>query len=137
MKIKIKFYDSFSYLLIMIKRGEFVGDTPNSLYHFGCTRLGAAKTVELYEFPLEKLPALMNMLEKAEAEGRVSWRADKALYILDSTEKERFQKTLTKAREMGASIPKWNCDSGHYNAYWNTPAMREFLGDSVTYANPI
>jgi hypothetical protein len=135
----VKLYDSFSYLLIMIKRGEFEGDTPESLYHFGCTQTleGIMKTVRNCEFPLERLGTVLEMLVAAEAQGRVSWRSPGSALMSRSQEIQRFQNTLQKAREMGADIPEWDYHSTHYDAYWNIPAMRKFLGDSVIYANRV
>jgi hypothetical protein len=57
--------------------------------------------------------------------------------VQEEAEIQRFQNTLQKAREMGANIPEWDYHSTHYDAYWNIPAMRKFLGDSVIYANQI
>lgn len=135
----VKLYDSFSYLLMMIKRGEFEGDTPESLYHFACTGTieGVMSTVKNYEFPVEKLEAVMEMLVVAEAQGRVSWRSPGSRSVMGDAEIQRFQNTLQKAREMGAQIPEWDYHSRHYDAYWNIPAMRTFLGDSVIYANRV
>lgn len=135
----VKLYDSFSYLLLMIKHGEFEGDTPESLYHFGCTGTleGVMDTVRNYEFPMERLEQVLEMLVAAEAQGRVSWRSPGSRSVRDEAEVQRFRNTLQKAREMGANIPEWNYHSRHYDAYWNIPAMRDFLGNSVTYANRV
>lgn len=132
----VKFYDSFSYLLGQIKRGEFPGDAPNHLYHFGCTGTleGVMDTVRSYEFPEDKIAGVLEMLAFAAQDGRVSWRMSQTL---GKSEQSRFRSTLRKAREMGAEIPDWDQHSKHYDAYWNIPAMRRFLGNSVTYANRI
>jgi hypothetical protein len=43
---------------------------------------------------------------------------------------------LSKLRELGANdIPEWieSNKDGFNDAYWNIPAMREFIGDRIDY----
>jgi hypothetical protein len=125
--------DSFSYLILSIKSGVFMGDTPETIYYFGCRKNAEVfrACILSYEFPEELMPEVLAMLEKCELEGRVFWR------VLLEPDSGRFQNMLTKARELGASIPEWDHIGPHYHACWNIPAMREFLGTSVTYANRV
>lgn len=132
---RVVLYDSFSYLLRLIKRGNFTGDSPNHIYYFGCTGTveGVMNTVRLYEFPEDRIIEVLEMLARAEQDKRVFWRSADPL----SDECERFCRMLQRARLMGATIPLWDFESAHHDAYWNIPAMRQFLGNSVAYANNI
>lgn len=137
---RVVLYDSFSYLLGMIKRGEFSGDSPNHLYYFGCTGTveGVMSTAQCYGFPKNKTIEVLEMLARAEQDGRVSWREPQHPNRDEDINRERtrFCFMLEKARQMGAVIPEWNPFSNHFHAYWNLPAMHSFLGSSVDYANP-
>lgn len=133
----VRLNDSFSYLLRRVRRGEFQGDTPRDIYYFGCARdkEAIASTVRNYDFPVELLPGVLAMLAGAEAEGRVSWKIEARYGSL--VEQDRFRVMLDKARSMGAMIPDWDECLEHRDAYWNIPAMRRFLEDSVFYVNRI
>jgi hypothetical protein len=133
------FHDSFSGLLTLIKQGRFSGDSPNRLYYFSCsgTLGGLTSAVQSSRFPENKVVEVLEMLVEAERDNRVSWRTDPSSEDYEDCERTRFCRMLHRAREMGAVIPFWNPFSEHYDAYWNLPAMRRFLGNSVLYANRI
>jgi len=134
-------FDSFGYLLIAFRKGTFVGDAPNHVYHFGTMKKGItdpdSRYSENYKVSQEDINMILGWLKVAEDEGRLHWRTCEN--ITNPQEIERFQTTLGALRRLGASIPEWNplACRGAPNAFWNVPAMREFLGDSVEYANSI
>ena len=134
-------FDSFGYLLIAFRKGNFVGDAPNHVYHFGTMREGITHREtnysENYRVSQEDIDMILGWLKVAEDQGRLHWR--QCLQITDPLEIERFQATLGALRRLGASVPEYNPSSCRTppNVYWNVPAMREFLGDSVEYANRI
>lgn len=130
-------YDSFGYLLIMVRDGTWEGDKPHHVYHFGTMLEGATGTrySENYRVSREVIAAVLEQLKTAEAEGRLIWR--KNTYIRHESEQERFQATLATLRRLGADIPEYSQRLAHPDAYWNIPAMREFLQDRVDYASRI
>jgi len=76
-------YLSFSSLLRDIAQGMSFQDSSETLYIFGCTKMGIRETVERYSSWVKGVPeawdGLRPILAKAEEEGRVHWRqADNA-----------------------------------------------------------
>lgn len=139
MSIKPKLYDSFGYLLVMIKRGEWHGDKPHHVYHFGTMLEGInhpeTRYSQNYGVSQEVIDRLLVELKGAESEGRLLWRQN--AYLRHESEQERFQATLATLRRLGADIPEYQPTGPYTDCYWNIPAMREFLGDRVEYANRI
>lgn len=73
----IKFFPSFSFLLLqMIDDSDFM-DQNNHYYFFACWKEGIEKTFDRYDRN-NKLnrESVLSMLEKAEKEGRVCWNSD-------------------------------------------------------------
>lgn len=127
--------DSFSLLLVAIRDGKFNGDCPNTFYYFGCMKSMQAvfSTVEGYDFPQEMLPSVLEMLDKAEKDGRVFWRENDNYFR--QGEYDRFNNLLAAMRKVNPNIPNWGgIHSSSCDAFWNIPEMRRFLGDSVNYA---
>jgi hypothetical protein len=135
-------FDSFGYLLIKYRRGEYTGDQPHFVYHFGTMLKGITdpetRYAENYHVSMEDIQKILGWLAPAEADGRLFWRETE--YIHSAEERERFQQTLATLRRLGATdIPEYDPTlAAHCNAFWNIPAQREFLKDSsVEFANPI
>lgn len=139
MSIKPKLFDSFGYLLIMLKRGEWHGDKPHHVYHFGTMLEGitdpSSRYSQNYGVSQETINDLLVELKAAELDGRLLWRQNK--YLRHESEQARFQATLSTLRRLGADIPEYQPSGLYEDCYWNIPAMREFLGDRVEYANSI
>jgi hypothetical protein len=139
MSIKPKLYDSFGYLLVMLKRGEWHGDMSHHVYHFGTMLEGInhpeTRYAQNYGVSQDAIDRLLVELKVAESEGRLLWRQNE--YLRHESEKERFQATLATLRRLGADIPEYQPTGPYPDCYWNIPAMREFLGDRVEYANRI
>lgn len=130
-------FDSFGYLLILFREGKFKGDAPHHVYHFN-TFLEGAKDPDVdysgqYKVSPEDIDGILKDLETAESEGRLQWRRG----LTSQDELGRFLNTLVALRKLGAEIPEWSPSVVHFDAFWNVPAMRRFLKDSVEYANGI
>jgi hypothetical protein len=135
--------DSFGMLLSKFLKGEYVGDEPHYIYYFAAMREAVfspecdylkSKTNPHGRATEEQLNALLSLLKVAENDGRCNWRQDR--YIRHKSEKNRFRLMLSKLRELGANdIPEWieSNKDGFNDAYWNIPAMREFIGDRIDY----
>ena len=139
MNTKPLLFDSFGYLLTLFREGKFKGDAPHHVYHFSTRREGIHDPVTdysgLYGVSPEDIDNILKGLETAESEGRLSFRGGEYLQSREAV--ERFQNTLAALRNLGAEIPEWYPSTTHFNAFWNIPSMRRFLGDSVEYANGI
>jgi len=71
----VRIFPSFSGLVRLVQAGYKVeNDDSNCLYFFGCTKQGLEETFALYEATTEDKEKLVLMLEKAELDGRVSFK---------------------------------------------------------------
>lgn len=132
-------FDSFGSLLVLYRQGKYTGDRPNFVYHFGTMLRSVtgpdARYAQSYHVTPEDILKVLGWLAAAEADGRLFWRETTSIYSQE--ELGRFQNTLAALRRLGADIPEYINSRTHPSAYWNVPAMREFLGGSVEFANPI
>ena len=129
-------YDSFSYLVMMIKNGMDYWDTYDSIYYFGTTfdPPTLARTINDFDLTPEMVQRLTDQLCSAVEDGRVFWRLTGQ--NADALNRTRFKNMLRCARSLNSDIPLWET-TRHPDAFWNIPAMRDFLGSSVTYANRV
>lgn len=136
---KYEEYMRLNYQSRKLSGGRPPKDAPHHVYHFVDRREGlhypAYNYAGFYGVYPEDIDAVLKRLETAESEGRLSFRNGN--YLRSLREVERFQNTLVALRKLGAEIPEWDPDSTHFDAFWNVPAMRRFLGGSVKYANDI
>lgn len=129
-------YDSFSFLAMNIKNGMDYWDTWDSIYYFGTTfdPPTLARTINDFNLTPEMSERLTSQLCQAVEDDRVFWRLTGQ--DADALNRTRFRKMLERARRINSDIPLWE-SSRHPDAFWNIPAMRDFLGSYFTYANRV
>lgn len=126
-------YDSFTYLVRLLRDGQLADDTPESFYYFRTpfNVEALAAIINTQGLQPEKVSYLTERLINAENSGRLFWRP--AVQDIRS-ERQNFVNLLNKMREVNPEVPVWNYVN-RADAYWNRVSMREMLGSTVTYGN--
>lgn len=128
MNSKPRVFMSFGKLVVSFLRGEFKGDSPENLYFFGTMREGIPNYPKNYGIAEDQFQDLLRILESAG--DRVFWREFKDSHSSDNH--PRTIKFLNAIREFGVEVPEVDFDARR-DISWNTPAMMDFLGDSVEW----
>lgn len=126
--IKPRVFMSFGKLIVSFLRGEFTGDSPENLYFFGTMREGLPSYPKNYGIKEDQFLDLLKILESAG--DRVFWREHHNSHSSDNH--TRTLKFLNALREFGVEVPEVDFNI-HGDISWNTPAMMDFLGDSVEW----
>ena len=123
--MSIKVFLSFSGLLSQVSRGTTLVDSFQCLYVFGCMKEGIKETLNLYRLSHDKENEILNILKKAEEQGRVRWRQNN-----DTNKVEWLIKKLKTSFNIDIS-ENYNCNNKPENMNWNIVALRRWLEETI------
>ena len=135
----LRMVPSLSGLLMFCRENGIPADAADTVYAFGSTREGIDETFHYY-YPKatpEVRAEILGMLDKAESEGRVSWRTtSNSLAQKFIEERQAFLRRCIESRGGVVNLDNAPVSRGYsgdifYDAAINIPAMRSFLAECV------
>lgn len=128
----LRIVNSFSHLVYRMEAEGFT-DTPDTIYHFGAPREAVMDRVGGGGRPFDRpIPdaireTLANILNTAEAEGRIRWRTD--IDTTSQSEVDRFRDLLREIKRRGAAPLDFDPETVRirHNVPWQLHDMEEFL----------